>query len=451
MNGISFSGFNGFDFGKIVDVIIQSESRPLADLQKQERAIRDKDSALSSLGIQISRIETPVESLTSETLFTNVGATSSDATVATVSLGSGGIAGKYDLSITQLAKAQVTSSTNGYTNTTDAAADGGSISFTIGGTTTTAITITAQTTLAGLKDQINNQNSGVVASIVNDGTNNKLVISGRSTGSTNGFTINNSLTNSGGTVVAFAAGQSTTTGNAQNSQNALLTVNGLSITSASNTVTDAVPGVSATLIKAGSVSVDVAADYGALKETVKTLVTEYNKLRDFYKRQSGIDGLGQAGPLGNDSVMRQAVNDIRNTILTSNANGGRYHYLSEVGLEFSQTGELKFDETKFNTALNSYSTDLKKLFQGVTGVNGVFDDLKSKLDNLDATAGLVKTTRNSLDATIKGYRDRIAAQQMRLEIRRQELTKMYAAADQAMSKLNAASGPLAQLGSRSLF
>src|SRR3989304_1561309 len=159
MNGVSFSGFNGFDFGKIGDVIIQSESRPLTDLQKQEKALRDKDSALSTLGSQLARIETPVDSLISEMLFTNVSATSSDTDVATASLGAGGIAGKYDLTITQLAKSQVTSSTNGYTNTTDPAADGGSMSFTIGGTTTDAITITSATTLAELKDQINNQNS----------------------------------------------------------------------------------------------------------------------------------------------------------------------------------------------------------------------------------------------------------------------------------------------------
>src|SRR5262249_54345464 len=160
----------------------------------------------------------------------------SDTSIATVSLGDGGIIGQYAVSISQLAKNQVTKSTNGYAATTDTAADGGSISFTINGSTTAAINITSATSLADLRQQINDQNSGVVASIVNDGTNYKLVISSRDSGTTNGFTINNSLTNSGGTAVAFAAGQNATTGNAQNAQNASLTVNGISISSASNTV-----------------------------------------------------------------------------------------------------------------------------------------------------------------------------------------------------------------------
>jgi flagellar hook-associated protein 2 len=449
MAGVNFSGFNGFDFGQLIDLTIQAESKPLAEIQKQEKSIRDKDSAFSTLAGLISKLQTSVNSLNSTTIFTNVSAASSDTGIATTSVGSGAIAGKYDLSITQLAKGQVTSSANGYSATSDVVATGGSISFTIDGETTTAIQITEDTTLAELKDAINNQGSGVVASVVNDGTNYKLVISSRNTGEDNGFIVNNSLTNSPGTVVSFAPGQNATTGNAQNAQDAEFSVNGLDITSGSNTVTDAVPGISVTLIKAGTVSVNVSADYDTLKETLKTLVTDYNKLREFYNAQAKVDPLtGKAGVLGNDTVLRQALRDIRSTVLESNSNGGRYSYLAEIGLEFTQTGDLKFDETKFNTALDSYPEDLQKLLQGTDVVSGVFDTLKTRLDNLDGTTGLIKTTRNSLDVSLKSYRDRIVAQELRLEIRRQALTKMYAAADQAMTRLNSYTGQLQAIGGR---
>jgi flagellar hook-associated protein 2 len=442
MAGVNFSGFNGFDFGQIINTIIQSESAPLNAIRAQESAVREKDSALSTLGGLIGKLQTPVNTLNSETVFTNVGATSSDTSVATTSLGSGAIAGRYDLNITALARGQVTASTNGYADTTDVAADSGTLSFTIDGEETEAITITSSTTLAELKDAINNQNSGVIASIVNNGTNNKLVISSRETGASNAFTINNSLVNSGGAVPAFA-------GNTQTAQDAAFTVNGLNITSSSNTVTAAVPGVTVTLVETGTASISVSADYGALKETVKTLVSEYNKLREFAGKQAlNNPTTGMRSPLANDSVLRQALSDIRNTLLASNDNGGQYHYLAEIGVEFSQTGDLKFDETKFNAALDSYPTDLKKLFQGTAGVDGVFDTLKAKLDNVDGTAGLVKTTRNSIDLTLKSYRDRITAQELRLDLRRNELTRLYAAADQAMSRLNAMSGQLSSLGSR---
>lgn len=443
MAAITLSGVNGIDFNTILSAVMQSESQPLTDLQTQQSAAQSKDAAFVSLAGIITRLQTPVTALTSPTAFSNVSASSSDTTVATVSQGDGAIVGQYDLTVTDLAKGQVTKSTNGYSAVTDTAATGGTISFTIDGQTTADITISSATSLSELKEQINTQNSGVVASIVNDGTNYKLVISSRATGTANGFTINNNLTNGAGSVVAFAVGQNETTGNAQNAQDAAFTVNGINITSSSNTVTEAIPGITVSLLAAGSSTVKATANYGVIKDNIKSLVNEYNNLRKFNTQQA-------KGPLANDSVLRQALNDIKTVLLTSNSNGGRYHYMSEIGLEFTSTGDLKLDETKLNTAIDSYAADLQKLFQGSTGLNGALSNLDAALDNLDGTAGLIKTTRNSLDTTLKTFRNRIDAQQLRLEIRRQELIKQYTAADQAMAQLKAMTSSLQNLGS-SLF
>jgi flagellar hook-associated protein 2 len=150
-------------------------------------------------------------------------------------------------------------------------------------------------------------------------------------------------------------------------------------------------------------------------------------------------------------VLRQVLNDIKSVLLTSNSNGGRYKYMSEIGVEVTQTGDLKLDETKLNTAIDSYSTDLQKLFQGADGISGVLGQMKSTLANLDGTAGLIKTTRSGLDTSLKSIRSRIDAQQLRLDIRRQELIKIYTEADQAMSQLKAMSGSLQSLGTQSIF
>jgi len=446
MAGVSFSGFNGFDFGSIIDAIMQYESQPLTALQQQQQTVKDKDSALVQLNGFISRLQTVATSMANANAFSNVEAVSSDTGVVTTSAGSGGLAGRYDLSVAFLAKSQVTSSTNGYTTLNDTAADGGSISFTIDGATTEAIDITSATTLSSLKDAINNQGSGVVASIVNTGSNYKLVISSRETGLAHGFTINNSLTNGAGTVVAFAAGQNATTGNSQISRDSQFTVNGLTVTSASNDVTDVVPGVTLKLLTTGNAVVDVSNDYDAIKESLKSVVTEYNKLRDFYTRQSGMDSTGKRAPLAGDSIMRQALTDLRSTFLGANANGGKYKYLSEVGLEFTSTGEMKFNESAFNTAIEGSPDDVQSLFQGVGSIAGVFDNMKTRLDSLDGTAGLIKTTRTSIDQTLKTYRDRIESQQLRLNVRKLELQKMYAAADQAISRLNSMQNQLSGIG-----
>src|SRR5215471_2568583 len=242
-NPITLSGFNGIDFNSIIDAIIQADSQPLTDLQTQQQNEQNKDNAFVSLSGLIGNIESTVGSLADSTAFSNVAATSSDPTSVATTVGTGGIVGNYSINVTQLAQSQTTASTNGYTNLTDTAADGGSISFTINGQTTTAINVTSAMSLTDVASAINSQNSGVVASVVNDGTNYKLLISSRQTGAANGFTINNNLTNSTGAAVAFAAGQNATTGNSQNGQDSQFTVNGFPITSNSNTITSAVPGV----------------------------------------------------------------------------------------------------------------------------------------------------------------------------------------------------------------
>jgi flagellar hook-associated protein 2 len=438
MAAITLSGFNGVDFNSILNTVMQYESQPLTAMQDEQAKIQNKDSAFVSLAGMISALQTQVTSLTSAASFLKVAAASSDTTIASVSAGDDGEVGQYQASIGQMAKIQVTKSTNGYSAPSDVAATGGSISFTIGGQTTAAIDITANTTLAELKQKINDQKSGVVASIVNDGTNYKLVISSRETGEANGFTINNSLVNGGGTGVGFTAGQSATTGNAQNAQNALFNVNGIDIESASNKVTDAIPGVTITLLKAGDTNVDVTKDFSPIKDALKAVVSQYNKLRDFNNDQT-------KGPLSGDTVLRETLKDIRQVLLGANSNSGQYQYLAEIGLEFQSDGTLKLDESKFDDAVNSHAEDVQKLFQGDTGSAGVFGALTSTLSNLDGTAGLIKTTRDSIHTTLDRYRDRIERQQNMLEIRRQQLIQQYAAADQAMSRLSQLTSSLSNL------
>jgi len=428
--GISLSGFNGFDFNQIIEAIMQQESLPLTALQQQEQAVKDKDAALVDLGNQVAKLETSLSKLTLTGAFFGVKVESSDSTIVKAALGNSALPGHYDVDVTAIAKAQVTTSTNGYANLTDVIADGGSISFTINGTTTPAITLTKATTVAELKDLINNQDTDVMASVVNDGTANRLVISSRKTGAANSFVINNSLTNSGGTAVTFPGV------NTQNGQNAQFTVNGIPITSASNTISNAIPGVDMTLVKAGATSVDVITDHATLKDTIKAFVADYNKLREFYTKQSTPNAT-KAMPLANDSTLRSTMNQIKSSLLAANSNSGQYKYLAEIGLEFGQNGELKFVESTFDSAVTSSLADVKKLFQGTVGtVDGVFDLMLDNLHDLDSTSGAIKTNRTNIETALKKFRDRIGAQELRLDVRRAELVKMYTAADQAIAQLN---------------
>jgi len=331
-------------------------------------------------------------------------------------------------------------------------ADGGSLSFTNNGTTTISIDITAGTSLLSLRNLINAQNSGVVASIVNTGASKKLVISSRESGATNGFTINNTLTNSTGTALAFAVGQSATTGNSQNAQDSVFTVNGIDFTSATNMTTDAIPGLSIQLSGIGDTEIAVAPDNSTIETTLKSFITTYNQLRQFASLQNNVNSsTGVRGPLANDSVLRQTLGDLRDVLLTANANGGKYKYLSDIGISVDQTGNLQFDEKAYTDAITDNLADVQLLLQGSGSVQGVFGALKNKLQSLDGTAGLIKSSRDSISTTLTGVASQIAAAQARLDLRRKQLQQQFAAADEAISKLNAMTGQLSQLGSSKLF
>ena len=165
MAAVSFSGLNGIDFGAIIDATINAESIPLNMLKQRQTDIQSRDSALSTLSAGISTMETQVAALMAGSLFTNATANSSNTGVGSATAGSDAISGTYSLHVDKLAKAQVTASTTGFSATDAIVADGGSLSFTINGTTTISIDITAGTSLLSLRNLINAQNSGVVASI----------------------------------------------------------------------------------------------------------------------------------------------------------------------------------------------------------------------------------------------------------------------------------------------
>ncbi|HLQ75872.1 MAG TPA: flagellar filament capping protein FliD [Terriglobia bacterium] len=452
MSAVSFSGFNGIDFGSIIDATINAESSPLNALKQQQTDIKNRDSALSTLSGGISTMETQAAAMISSSLFTTVTANSSNTGVGSASVGSDAISGNYTLHVDKLAKSQVTASTNGYATRDDIVADGGSISFTIDGATTTSIDITAGTSLTNLRNLINAQNSGVVATIVNTGNSNKLVISSRTSGEAHGFTINNTLTNSTGTALAYTAGQSPTTGNSQNAQDAVFTLNGIGFTSDTNTTTDAIPGLALKLSGTGDSEISVAPDYGSIETSVKAFITTYNQLRQFATLQNNVSSTtGTRGPLANDSVLRQTLGDLRDVLLTPNDNGGRYKYLADIGVTVDQTGNLQIDEKAYTDAVNANPGDVQKLMQGSGSLKGVFGRMKDQLQNLDGTAGLIKTTRESVSKTLKNVGEKITAAQLRLDMRKRELQKIFAAADQAISKLNAMTGQLSQLSSAKTF
>ncbi|NJM33197.1 MAG: flagellar filament capping protein FliD, partial [Limnobacter sp.] len=224
-----------------------------------------------------------------------------------------------------------------------------------------------QQTLNGIKTAINNADSGVVASIVNNGSGERLVLTSKETGQDFGFKIDvadddgNNTNQSGLSRLAFDPAGVVNAGNnletLQTSQNALFTINNLAVSKSSNTVSDAVEGVTFTLKKqtTGPVEINVALDSTAVKKTIGDFVTAYNKIRGNLKDQQQKDAT-----LSKETTPSRLERGLRDILRQTVSSYGLS--VNDIGMQFDRTGVLSFDQSKLDTALVNDPKTLEKLF-----------------------------------------------------------------------------------------
>jgi flagellar hook-associated protein 2 len=451
--GITFGGFNNIDFSLILNAIMTQESQPVVTLQARQKALQAQQTAFSTLASKLTALESASKTLSSTTSFGARTATSTNSAAVAVSASSAASVGSYDIVVTELAKGQTTASTSTFADkdTTTVASAGALV---INGIT---VAVTVPATLQDLADAINaNDDVSVSATVVSTTPGSyQLVLTGKASGSTGAFTVQSTL--SGGPGVAFADADNdgisgdSATDNAQNAINAAFTLNNIAITSSKNTITDAIAGVTFTLLKKDpttAVGVSVTADQDAAKTQVKAFVTAFNELIQFAKDQSAAATKGEAGNIGRDALLRGLRNELRGEINREYATGGTYSYLSQVGIGFNRTGTMTFDETAFDAATKDGNGQVMKLFAGSGGVTGVFASLQTLVTNYTDAGGLVPDAKDRISQQLTSVAARIDAMNARLAIRRESLNKEFIATDQAMSTLNDSIKSLTSLDSQ---
>jgi flagellar hook-associated protein 2 len=127
--------------------------------------------------------------------------------------------------------------------------------------------------------------------------------------------------------------------------------------------------------------------------------------------------------------------------------GGTFTAISQVGLSFSRTGQLEFNEAEFDTALDRDTASVVRLFQGSGVDDGAFSALRETIETYTTAGGLIPTAQERLDAQVLKISDRISDFELRLAARREALQKEFTAADLAIKQLNNSSGQLGALAS----
>ena len=387
---------SNLDVNGIVSQLMTIEQKPLIALAKQEASYQAKLSAFGSLSSGLAQFQSALKTLADPGKYQGLTAGVADTSILSASATSTAVAGSYALEVQTLAQQQKINSP-GFTNTTDAVGSGtitiqygtynsGLNTFTLNGAKSAqSVTIDAlHNSLTGVRDAINAAGIAVTATIVNDGNSsgNRLVITSRDSGLTNSLKItvaDADLSNTDITGLSRLAYDPTlATGSGKNltettaALNATLKVDGIAVSKSSNTITDAIDGITLNLTKPSATGVattlTVARDTASVQAAVQTLVNAYNNVNKTITDLTAYNAqTKQASVLTGDGSVQRIQNGIRTLLGTSiTALTGNLRTLSDIGVAFQKNGSLALNTGKLQTAITNNFGEIAKLF-GATG------------------------------------------------------------------------------------
>ncbi len=452
---------SGLDINAIVTGLVAAEGDAKTALLASKRS--DTESEVSVFGSLKSLAATFLSSSTilktASSYETNT-ATPADATVYTATTSGSVAAGVYGIEVRDFAEAHKLL-TAGYTDE-DTVVGTGTLTIKVGTSSFNVAIDSSKNTLAGIRTAINDatDNTGVSATIANvddgaGGTVTKLILSSDKTGVANALTITVDDDDLGDTdasgLSAFYYDTADATSPEQLTQinaavDAEIYIEGQKVLSASNTVVDAIQGVTLTLLKEDTGKVHdltIATDKDTIKSNIELFISNYNSLNSFIKNITAFDAdTGQVGILLGDATVRSLSSQIRSQInQTVTGISGAYTTLVDLGVTSSLDGTLKIDSTKLDNALSSNLSDVADLF---SSTNGVATKLVTALTSYTQADGIIDSKTSGLNKTIEGVDDDLLDLARELEGLEARLLTQFTALDLLVSQLNSTSSFLTQ-------
>lgn len=444
---------SGIDIQSMVSQLVSAERTPTTErLNALQTKLTTKISGLGSLKSTLSGLQSTLADLKKTSTFQNLKATVADEKQFTATTDASSVAGNYNVLVNNLAQAQrlVTTVDPTLTNTTSQMGTG-TLSIQVGSAAAKSITIT-DGSLAGVRGAINSAKAGVTANLVKDNGSYRLVVGANDTGAANGLTITvsgdsdgNNSDNSGLSRLTYdSAGTKNMTETAA-ARDAQIVVDGLTLSSASNTIKDILPGVTLNLKAAGTTATNltVAQDASGVTAKLEAFVKSYNDLMSNVKSMTAYNPTTKTGgTLTGDSVVRSTVSQVRDVVSSSVAEAtGTYKTLADIGISVQRDGTLKLDATKLQTALATDTDGVASVF--AAGTTGVAQRLDKVLTNMLGGDGPLASRTDSLNRQIKDIGGQREALDLRMTALEARYLKQFSAMDQLVSGLNNTSSYLA--------
>lgn len=360
----------GIDVPSAVNSAVTAARAPEQAWEMQEALLQSQNSALTTLQSGTSTLDADLQALNDlgGPLASRI-VNSSNANVVTASASAGATTGNHVVVVNNLATTASWTSGTFASASTDLPA--GSFTITMAGGGTQTITTDGTQTLTDVANQINGDGLGVTATVITDSSGSRLAIVSNASGAASNFTISTPGSGSYGFTQAASGAD------------ASLTVDGINITSASNTVTGAVPGLTLDLLSAQpgtEVSLKVAPDTTAASNAINQFVSDYNNMITQLTAQFTFNGTSE-GVLATDSTVRSLQSSLLSSITYtySPASGTTtVPNLSSLGISVGNDGKLTVDSSTLQNVLQNNYSDVQNFFQG-SALNGFANSVDQQL------------------------------------------------------------------------
>jgi len=438
---------SGLNLEQIISSTLQAEYQPkAAKLNKTEESLKVQLTGLGGIKSVLAKLQDVMKELGKINLFENRTATTrqpgnakDEGDLISVSASTTATPGSFNIEVSQLAKGSRAVSSAGSTFTTSGdvvSATGGTLTFTAG-TKTFDITVAAGATLEEIRQQVNKskENFGVSVNIINTGGASQLVVTSNVTGAGNDLAITGSSAEFDKiTTTAFGGGAGGLT-TSDNAKDAMIKVDGIAITSQSNTFTDAVQGLTIKALRE-SVSAETAKatvdfDREGVSKQIDAFISAYNNAIDMIDQQSLLPSSG----LYRDPTVRALKAQLFDALSTTVADSGKFETIFDVGLALNEDNKLEKKKVvrSLNDALDTNYADVGSLF---TNVGGLAETFNKMLETYVGTGGVIKRRQDDVDVGLKDIKTDRENLDYRLEVMEKNLRKKYSSLDVLIAQMN---------------
>jgi flagellar hook-associated protein 2 len=440
---------SGLDVNGLVTQLVAAERAPAAQrIQRQDTRLATQISALGALRGSLANLQSSVNPLKTEAAFQTRTVDSSNSGVVTGTAAATAASGSFSVEVRQIASAQRIIS-NAIAGGTGATVGTGTLTVSMGGAAFDVVITDSNNTLGGIRDAINGatNNTGIRASIINTADGARLVLAARDTGAANTIRVTQAGGNGG--LAAIVYDPPTTAGNYTQldpAQDALIRVEGFDATSATNTFTGVIDGLTINAVGASPGSIQtltVGNDQKATTERIQKFVTDFNSAANTLAALRRYNPTTrEAGPLLGDALLRGIESDIRRQIATAATTADPpYTSLAAIGITTTKEGTLQINEAKLQAALTDDFDAVGRLFASTDGVTA---RLGATLDKaLAADAQIANRTTNMQNQRRTLEKD-TAALDRRMEAVEARYRTQFTALDTALAGLQSTANFLTQ-------